>query len=187
MNKYYKVAMSLLLIGLGVWAFVERENGLGVMLVILSVIPVFLFFRNEYILLGFWYMRKQDLVSCKKWLSKITNPDAQLFKQHGYFYYMLGLSESQENAGKTEQLMKKALGYGLNFAHDRAMANLNLAAAAMSKGKKREAELLLKKAEKEDDQKMLQDQIKMMKEQMKKVNVGRNLQNPHMRNRGKYF
>jgi hypothetical protein len=38
-----------------------------------------------------------------------------------------------------------------------------------------------------DNKGMFTDQIKMMQEQMKRINVGRNLQNPNMRRRGKHF
>ena len=71
--------------------------------------------------------------------------------------------------------MKKALDYGLSFKHDRAMAKLSLAGASMAKGRKQEAQILLREAKALDDRGMFTDQIKMMQEQMKRINVGRNL------------
>ena len=57
--------------------------------------------------------------------------------QYGYFHYLQGLTLAQEHPAKVEPLMKKALEYGLNMKHDdRAMATLNIAAAALSKGRK---------------------------------------------------
>ena len=49
---------------------------------------------------------------------------------------------------------------------DLAVAKLNLAGIAMSKRRKMEATTLLNEAKKLDKQNMLNDQIKMMKEQM---------------------
>ena len=84
--------------------------------------------------------------------------------------------------------MKEALNYGLSFDHDRAMANLSLAGAAMSKGKKKEAEGYIKEAKKNDSKGMFTDQIKMMNDQMKRFNVSNSqLQNPHMRHKGRKF
>jgi hypothetical protein len=188
MNKYIKLVIAVLMIGGGIFLFTEREYAWGSILIFLSIIPILLFFRNEYILLAFWQMRKQNIEGSKHWLTKITNPEGQLVrKQWGYYQYMLGISEAQTNVNASEKHMKKALEYGLSFKHDRAMAKLSLAGSAMAKGKKQEAETLLKEAKSLDNQGMFTDQIKMMQEQMKRINVGKNMQNPHMRNRGKYF
>lgn len=188
MNKYIKLIIALLMIGFGVYLFGQRSYGWGTVMILLSSIPVLLFFKNEYILLSFWSMRKQDIEKSRKWLDKITNPEAQLVKkQMGYYHYMLGISEAQTNVNTSEKHMKKALEYGLNFKHDRAMAKLSLAGAAMAKGRKQEAEKLLKESKELDNQGMFTEQIKMMEQQMKKINVGRNMQNPNMRRRGKYF
>lgn len=52
---------------------------------------------------------------------------------------------------------------------DLAMAKLNLAGIAMTKRRKREAQLLLQDAKKLDKHNVLADQIKMMKQQMKRM------------------
>ena len=52
---------------------------------------------------------------------------------------------------------------------DLAVAKLNLAGVAMSRRRKIEATNLLAEAKKLDKQGMLKDQIKMMKDQMKKI------------------
>jgi len=188
MNKYLKLIIAALLIGSAAYMFTEREYGWGFVLIFLTIFPVLLFFRNEYILLAFWQMRKQNIEKAKTWLDKITHPKSQLVrKQMGYYHYMLGITEAQTNVNSSEKNMRKALEYGLSFKHDRAMAKMSLAGAAMAKGRKQEAEMLLKEAKALDKQGMFTDQIKMMHEQMKRINVGKNLQNPHMRKRGKYF
>jgi hypothetical protein len=188
MNKYLKLILSALLIGCAVYLTTIREYGWGFVLIFLSLIPVLLFFRNEFILLSFWQMRKQNIEKAKFWLDKITNFENQLVrKQWGYYHYLLGITEAQNNVNLAEKYMKKALDYGLSFKHDRAMAKMSLAGAVMAKGRKQEAEILLKEAKALDSQGMFADQIKMMQEQMKRMNVGKNLQNPNMRRRGKYF
>ncbi|MDO5654956.1 MAG: DUF2892 domain-containing protein [Flavobacteriaceae bacterium] len=188
MNKILKPILALLLIVGGVFLITQREIAWGIICILLSSIPILLYFRNEFILLAFWKMRNQDMEAAKMWLSKITNPDKQLIKkQLGYYNFMLGLTEAQNNLTKSETHMRKALDHGLSFAHDRAMAKMNLAAGAMTRGRKQEAQKLLADAKAEDKQNMLTDQIKIFEEQLKKMNMGRNMQNPHMRKRGKYF
>lgn len=188
MNKFIKLIIAALMIAVGIYMFTDREYGWGFILIFLSIIPILLFFRNEYILLAFWQMRKQNIEGAKKWMNKITRPESQLVrKQMGYYNYMMGITEAQTNVNLAEKYMRKALEYGLSFKHDRAMAKMSLAGAVMAKGRKQEAEILLKEAKQLDTQGMFTDQIKMMQEQMKRINVGKNMQNPHMRKRGKYF
>lgn len=193
MNKYIKLVISCLIISFSIYLFTEREYGWGVLMIFLSLFPIILFFRNEYILLAFWFLRKQNMEGAKKWLNKIQNPETQLMKmQFGYYYYMKALINGQDNFAESETNMKKALQFGLTFDHDKAMAKLTLASAAMAKGRKKEAEILLEEAKKLDKTDMLKDQIKMMKDQMKRVNIGKNLQNPNMRRggggmKGKFF
>lgn len=123
-----------------------------------------------------------------EWLSKITDYKTQLHKtQYGYFHYLSGLTQAQDHPAKVEPFMKKALEYGLNMKHDRAMATLNLAAAAISKGRKQEGQKLLEEAKRLDSAGMMTDQIKMMKEQLKMPTMQKHMHNPHMRNRGKFF
>ncbi len=188
MNKYIKLVIAALMAALGVWMITEDYTFWGIITIILSALPIFLFFRNEYILMAFWQMRKQNLEGAKKWLSKITNMDSQLIKkQFGYYHYMQGLTDAQNNISATESAMKKALDYGLTFDHDKAMAHLSLAGSALAKGRKKDADRHLQLAKKLDKNNMLKEHIGMIKEQSKKVNVGRNMQNPNMRRRGKYF
>lgn len=166
----------------------NRNIGWGVVLVILSGIPILLFFKNEYILLAFWQLRKQNFLKAQQWLLHIKNYKSQLYKgQYGYYHYLTGLTTSQDNPTKLEPYMKKALEYGLNMKHDRALATLNLAAAAMQKGRKQEAKILMEEAKRLDTSDMMGDQIKMMKEQLKMPNMQKHMHNPNMRQRGKYF
>ena len=90
-------------------------------------------------------------------------------KQEGYYHYLNGLMISQTNMVEAEKHFKNAERLGLNMSADMAMTKLNLAGIAMTKNRKREAELLMAEAKKLDKHNMLDDQIKMMKQQMKKM------------------
>jgi tetratricopeptide (TPR) repeat protein len=169
-NKNLKLVIAALIIAYAVYQFVEGNIGNGISLILLSSIFIFLYYRNEIILLAFLRMRKQDLVGTKKWLDKIKNPDAALTKkQNGYYNYLNGIIFSQTNLTQAEKYFKKALKFGLNMDYDVAMAKLSLAGIAMQKRRKREATTLLNEAKKLDKQNMLAEQIKMMQQQLKKI------------------
>ncbi|SEW49490.1 hypothetical protein SAMN05421841_4196 [Chryseobacterium wanjuense] len=189
MNKYIKIVIAAVLILLGLYMmFFTRNLGWGIVITLLASSPILLFFKNEYILLAFWQLRKQNMEKAAVWLNNITNYQAQLHKsQYGYFHYLMGLTQAQDHPAKVEPFMKKALEYGLNMKHDRAMATLNLAAAAISKGRKQEGQKLLEEAKRLDSAGMMADQIKMMKDQLKMPSMQKHMHNPNMRNRGKFF
>lgn len=188
MNKYIKFFIAALMIAAGIFLMMNRNIGWGIVVVLLSAFPIFLFFKNELILLSFWQLRKQNTEKAAEWLSKITDYKSQLHKsQYGYFHYLQGLTLAQENPAKVESLMKKALDYGLNMKQDRAMATLNLAAVAISKGRKQEGQRLLDEAKKLDSSGLMTDQIKMMKDQLKMPSMQKHMHNPNMRQRGKFF
>ncbi len=171
-NKNIKLVLTVLILALAVWQFVEGNIGNGIMFILLSGIFVFLYFKNEMILLAFLKLRKQDFPGAKSWLDKIRNPEAALVpKQQGYYYYLNGLMVSQTNMNEAEKYFKKAEKLGLNMTADMAMVKLNLAGIAMTKNRKREAEKLLAEAKKMDKHQMLTEQIKMMQQQMKKAGI----------------
>jgi predicted S18 family serine protease len=173
-NKNIKLIVAALIIGYAVYQFVEGYIGNGIMYILLSTIFIFLYFKNEMILLAFLRLRKQDFEGAKKWLDKIKNPKAALVKkQQGYLNYLNGIMVSQTNINEAEKYFKNAIKLGLSMNHDLAMAKLNLAGIAFTKRRKQEAKKLLAEAEKLDKRDMLADQIKMMKQQMKKASIPR--------------
>lgn len=139
------------------------------MWILLASIFIFLYFKNEMILLAFFQLRKQNFEGANKWLGKIKNPTSSLtIKQQGYYNYIKGIMVSQTNMNEAEKFFKKAISFGLSMDHDLAMAKLNLAGIAFSKRRKIEAQKLLSEAQKLDKRNMLAEQVKMMKAQMKK-------------------
>jgi tetratricopeptide (TPR) repeat protein len=168
--KIIKLIIVVLIVITGIWQFTESNIGNGIFLLLVSLLPLFLYFKNEFILLAFLKLRKQDFEGAKKWLAFIKNPESALVrKQQGYFNYLHGIMLSQTNVNQSEKYFKKAIELGLSMDMDLAVAKLNLAGIAMTRRRKLEATNLLNEAKKLDKQNMLADQIKMMKEQMKKI------------------
>lgn len=158
------------MIVVAIWQMTEGYIGNGIFLLLLSVLPIILYFRNEFILLAFLRMRKQDFAGAQKWLSYIKNPETALVrKQQGYYNYLNGIMLSQTNLIQAEKYFKKAIELGLNMDMDLAVAKLNLAGVALTRRRKLEATNLLNEAKKLDKQGMLKDQIVMMKEQLKRI------------------
>ncbi|MBF61816.1 MAG: hypothetical protein CMP05_07430 [Xanthomarina sp.] len=171
-NKVFKLIIAALIIAYAIYQFTEGFIGNGIMYLLLSTIFIFLYFKNEIILLAFLRLRKQDFTGTKKWLNRIKNPETALVKkQQGYYNFLHGIMVSQENMNEAEKYFKKAVALGLSMDHDMAMAKLNLAGIAFSKRRKNEAQLLLSEAQKLDKRNMLTEQIKMMKDNMKKAQM----------------
>ncbi|MFC4721285.1 DUF2892 domain-containing protein [Geojedonia litorea] len=171
-NKIIKLIIAFLIIGYAIFQFTEGNIGNGIMYILLSLIFIFLYFKNEFILLAFLRLRKQDFAGATKWLNKIKNPSTALVKkQEGYYNFLHGIMVSQTNMNEAEKYFKRAVDLGLSMDHDLAMAKLNLAGIAFSKRRPQEAKKLLSDAQKLDKRNMLAEQIKMMKQQMKKASI----------------
>lgn len=168
--KFIKIVLAFASLGYAVYQFIEGNIGNGIAMIFLAGIFVFLYYKNELILLSFLRLRKQDFDGTQRWLNRIKKPESALTqKQQGYFYFLHGVIEAQKNLTKAERHFKKAISLGLNMKHDLAMAKLSLAGIVMQKRRKREATLLLNEAKKLDKQNMLADQIKLMQQQLKKI------------------
>ena len=171
-NKIIKLIIAVLIFAYAIYQFSEGFIGNGIMFILLSSVFLFLYFKNEFILLAFLRLRKQDFDGATKWLSKIKNPESALVKkQQGYYNYLHGIMVSQTNMNEAEKYFKKAVSLGLSMKHDLAMAKLNLAGIAFTKRRKQEAKMLLAEAQKLDKQGILTDQIKLMKDNMKRAQM----------------
>ncbi len=169
-HRNIKLIIAGLIFAVAIWQFTESNIGNGIFLILISLIFILLYFKNEFILLAFLKLRKQDFEGAQKWLSYIKNPDTALIrKQNGYYNYLQGIMISQTNLNAAEKFLKRALELGLNMDQDIAMTKLQLAGIAMTRRRKVEATKLLNEAKKLDKQNMLKDQIKMMKDQLKKI------------------
>ncbi|MGB3590714.1 MAG: DUF2892 domain-containing protein [Nonlabens sp.] len=169
-NKNIKIVIAVLIVAFAVYQFTRNEILTGISLILLAGIFVFLYFKNELILLAFLRLRKQDFAGANKWLDRIKDPETALVtKQQGYYNYLKGLMISQNNMTKAEKYFRRAIKLGLSMDQDLAVAKLNLAGISMMKRRKREATTLLTEAKKLDKHGMLKDQIQQMKQQMKRI------------------
>lgn len=169
-HKNIKLILSSVALGYAILEFMEGFIGNGIFFVLLSALILFLYFRNEIILLSFLKMRKQDLAATERLLLRIKNPQAALVKkQQGYYNYLFGIIYSQRNLNEAEKFFKTALKLGLSMDHDIAMTKLSLAGIAMQKRRKIEAQTLLTEAKKLDKGGLLLDQVKLMQQQLKRI------------------
>ena len=168
--KIIKLFASILLLVYGVYQITETFIGNGIFLIILSILLIVLYFKNEVLIFAFLSLRKQNFDRTEKILKLIKNPKSALIrKQQGFYYYLHGLIQSQKNLTIAEKHFREALKLGLSMNHDIAMAKLSLAGIMMQKRRKREAQALLTEAKGYDKHNMLTAQIKLMQEQMKRI------------------
>ena len=171
-NKYIKLILSGFALGFPIHQFIEGLIGNGIMYLLISLIILFLYFKNEFLLLAFFQLRKQNLDGANKWLNKIKNPSSALVKkQQGYYNYLKGMIVSQTNINEAEKYFKSAISFGLNMDHDLAMAKLQLAGIVFTKRRKHEAQKLIQEAQRLDKNGMLTDQIRIIKNQMKRSHI----------------
>ena len=169
-NKNIKLVIAGLIIIWSVFEFVKGNIWNGISILLFAGIFIFFYFKNEILLLSFMKLRKQDMEGTARILDRIKDPSTALVKkQEGYYNFLRGITLSQVNLTQAEKHFKKALNLGLSMNHDKAMAKLQLAGIAMTKRRKREAINLIAEAKKLDKHGMLTDQIRMVKQQMKKI------------------
>jgi len=168
-NREIKIVGAIALLGLCIWQFIEVNIGNGIFLMLLTALPIFLIFFNERMMVCLYQMKKNDLVKARASLDKIKAPEKLIKSQQAYYHFLLGNLDSQTNLNKAEKHFKKALLIGMRSEQDTAMIKLSLAGVAMSRRKKPEATRLLNEAKKMDKKNMLADQIKMFKQQLKKI------------------
>ena len=113
--KFIKIVLAIASIGYAVYQFIEGYIGNGIAMIFLAGIFIFLYYKNELILLSFLRLRKQDFEGTQRWLNRIKKPESALTqKQQGYFYFLHGVIEAQKNLTKAERHFKKAISLGLN-------------------------------------------------------------------------
>jgi hypothetical protein len=167
MSNIVRLVIACVVMGAGVALCGFGFWGWGILLFLIGGLILLTYFFNENMLIAQFYLRKENSEEAEKWLLKITDYEKQLFKgQHGYYNLLVGLIESRKAPMKSEKYFKKAISLGMTMSHNTALAKLSLAGIAMAKRNKREAQQYLTEAAKEDKNKLLADQIKMMKGQM---------------------
>ena len=168
-NKEIKVALALIILACSIFLFNSGEIGYGIVVLIIMGLVILSIFKDERIVKAFYHLRKNDMQKAASTLSKIKHPEKLIRSQEAYYYYLNGLILSQTQMNQSERFFKKALSIGLRTDTDKAVAKLNLAGLAISRRKKREATTLITEAKKLDKHNMLDEQLKMMKQQLKKI------------------
>jgi len=168
-NKNIKIIVAAALLATAIWQFSENYIGNGIFLIILMLLVVLVYFKNEMLIVTLFKFRKQDMEGAKKILDKINPQTALIKNQQGYYHYLNGIINAQNNLNQAEKDFRKALELGLNQKEDLAVAKLQLAGVAMSKNRATEAQKLIAEAKKHDAKGMLKEQISMMEAQMKQA------------------
>ena len=168
-NKEIKIALALIILACSIFLFNSGEIGYGIVVLIIMGLIILSIFKDERIVKAFYHLRKNDMQKAASTLNKIKHPEKLIRSQEAYYYYLNGLILSQTQMNQSEKFFKKALSIGLRTDTDKAVAKLNLAGLAMSRRKKREATTLITEAKKLDKHNMLDEQLKMMKQQLKRI------------------
>src|ERR1700709_1383771 len=170
MSNIVRLIIACVVLGAAVALCVFGFWGWGILVLFLGGIVLLSYFFNENMIIAQWFLRKEKSEKAEEWLMKITDYEKQLNKsQHGYYNLLMGLIESRKAPLKSEKFFKKALSLGMKMSHNIALAKLSLAGIAMAKRNKREAQMYLQEAAKDDKNKLLTEQIKMMKGQMAQI------------------
>jgi len=167
MSNIVRLIIACLVLGAAVALCAFGFWGWGILVLFLGGIVLLSYFFNENMIIAQWFLRKEKSEKAEEWLLKINDYEKQLNRnQHGYYNLLIGLIESRKTPLKSEKYFKKALSLGMKMSHNVALAKLSLAEIAMAKLNKREAQMYLQEDAKDDKNKLLTDQIKMMKGQM---------------------
>jgi tetratricopeptide (TPR) repeat protein len=170
MSNIVRLVIACVIMGAGVTLCAFGFWGWGITVFLLGGMTLLTFFFNENMIIAQFYLRKENTDKAEQFLNRIKNYEKELNKnQWGYYNMLIGLIESRKAPLKAEKYFKKALQLGMSMSHNNALAKLSLAGISMAKRNKREAEMYIKDAAKDDKNKLLADQIKMMKAQMSQM------------------
>jgi hypothetical protein len=167
MSNLVRLIITCVFFGAAVALCVFCFWGWGILVLLMGGMLLLTYFFNENMIIAQYFLRKEKADKAEEWLLKITDYEKYLHKgQYGYYNLLIGLIESRKAPLKSEKYFKKSLSLGMRMSHNTALAKLSLAGIAMAKRNKREAQQYLSEAAKDDKNKLLADQIKMMKQQM---------------------
>ncbi|MFT6749276.1 MAG: hypothetical protein ACJAQ1_001212, partial [Flavobacterium sp.] len=75
-HKNIKLFIAGLISVWAIYQFVQGNIMNGISILLLAGIFIFFYFKNEFILLAFLQLRKQNFPGAQKWLDYIKNPEA---------------------------------------------------------------------------------------------------------------
>lgn len=142
--------------------------GWGIVMIFVTALVGFSFFRNEKMILALNQMRQGNTDKAKFHINRITHPQFLPKKQHAYVLFLKAVLGTQElGFAKSEQLLRKAMTMGLRTGQDNAVARMHLAGICAQTGRRKEALSLLAEAKKLDESGVMKDQINDMQRQLK--------------------
>ena len=77
-HKNIKLILATLITVWSVYHFSQGNIMNGISILFLAGIFILLYFKNEFIIMAFLQLRKQDFEGTKKWLGYIKNPESAL-------------------------------------------------------------------------------------------------------------
>mgnify|MGYP000590269607 CR=1 FL=1 len=129
-SRILRILLMVALTGCSVWQFWVSNIGNGIFLILLALIVLFTYFKNEWMIMALLAMRKNEVEKAERRLLRIKDPDHALVRrERASYYFLLGAIRSQRNLTESERLFKKALEIGLS-RQEKAMAKLQLGAIA---------------------------------------------------------
>ena len=78
-HKNIKLALAFLTIVWSVFEFWQGHIGNGIAILLLTGMFILLYFKNEFILLSFLQLRKQNFPAAQKWLTYIKKPKCSTY------------------------------------------------------------------------------------------------------------
>ncbi|MCJ8208918.1 DUF2892 domain-containing protein [Mucilaginibacter sp. RS28] len=167
MSNIVRLVIACVILGAAVALSAFGFWGWGILVLLIGGLVLLTYFFNEKMIVAQFYLRKENQDEAEKWLLKIKDYEKELNKkQWGYYNLLLGMIESRKAPMKAEKYFKKSLSLGMRMSHNNALAKLSLAGISLAKRNKREAQQYIQEAAKDDKNKLLADQIKMMKSQL---------------------
>ena len=97
-NRNFKLIIAASITAWSVYEFFQGHIMNGISILLLAGLFILLYFKNEFILLAFLQLRKQNLPGAQKWLGYIKNPSSVSIKiQEGYYNFLHGIMLSLTN------------------------------------------------------------------------------------------
>ena len=176
-SKEFRIFVAARCVAYAGYLIYDGYWGWSIWVFLLAGLVVLTIFRNEQVIIAMVQLRQQNIEKAERALLRITKPEGMLQGQQAYYHLLMGMLAgnkitgmgSKEAIHACETHLKKALSIGLKNGSDRASARVNLAGIAIGRRRKMEATQLLNEAKKEDKTGMLSEQIKMMKDTLKKM------------------
>lgn len=169
-RKYVRLAIAVILFLGSISLFVTDSVYYGLLVLMFSGLFVLTHFKNEKVLMAFYYLRKNNMDKAGSILAKINHPESMIESQQAYFYFLTASVELQNHKNtNAEKNFKKALNIGLRLKSDQAIAKLNLAGISLSRRNRKMAQHYLQEAKTLDNKKILTSQIRELEGMMKRM------------------